>query len=109
MAHDIQTGTILFREGPFFPETLDVESERYTDAWRLVIAPQGRRLEEKIRATGWTFFFHAELASATVLGSRGAKTTGRALKRTLVELASEAYRETMHYWTDWSILAGPAH
>jgi len=85
MVHSVQTGTILIREGLLLPEALNVESERYTDHWRLVSAPHHLRLDDKIRSAGWNFFFLAAHTSASVLGSSGIKTTGRALKQLLAK------------------------
>ncbi len=83
MANNVQTGTVLIREGLLLPGALNVESERYTDHWRLVSAPHHMGLDDKIRAAGWNFFFMAACTSAIALGSRGIRTTGRALKRLL--------------------------
>lgn len=86
MANNVQTGTVLIREGLLLPEALNVESERYTDHWRLVSAPHHVGLDDKIRAAGWNFFFMAACTSAIALGSRGIKTTGRALRRLLANV-----------------------
>lgn len=85
MANDIQPGTIFFREGLLLPDKLEIESEPYTEHWRLVTAPPRRFLDEKIRAASWNFFLHAPLTHATAVGLRGAATTTRALKRLLAK------------------------
>jgi len=91
MDRQIQAGTILFREGLLFPGALEIESELYTDHWRLVIAPPRRLLDEKLRAAGWNFFFHAALTSAVAVGPRGVTTTARALKRLLGKASSQDF------------------
>ena len=91
MANDIQPGTILFREGLFLPDTLEIESEPYTEHWRLVTAPPRRFLDEKIRAASWNFFLHAPLTHAIAVGSRGVATTASALKRLLAKRSSQDF------------------
>ena len=91
MDREIQAGTILFREGLLFPDSLEIESELYTDHWRLVTAPPRRLLDEKIRAVGWNFFFHAALTGATAVGWRGTRTTARALQRLLAKASSQDF------------------
>ncbi|MDP9263741.1 MAG: hypothetical protein M3O85_05415, partial [Acidobacteriota bacterium] len=91
MADDIQTGTILFQEGLFLPDALEIGSVPYTDHWRLLIAPPRRLLDERIRAAGWNFFFHAALSSAIALGARGGTTIARALKRLLAKASSQDF------------------
>jgi len=91
MARDLQAGTILFREGLLFPDALEIDSEAYTDHWRLVIAPPRRLLDERIRAAGWNFFFHAAVTHAVAVGSRGAATTTRALQRLVARASSQDF------------------
>lgn len=86
MVHSIQTGNILIREGLLLPGALNVESERYSDHWRLVSDPHHLRLDDKIRAAGWNFFSLAACTSAIAIGSCGIKTTGRALQRLLAKV-----------------------
>jgi len=91
MVHNVQAGTILIREGLLLPKALNVTSDRYTDHWRLLSAASRLRLDDRIRATGWNFFFLAARTSALVLGSSGIKTTGRALKRLLAKARSQDF------------------
>lgn len=91
MVQIVQAGTILIREGMLLPKALNVTSERYTDHWRTLSPLSRTRLDEKIRAAGWNFFFLAAQTSSIALGSSGIKTTGRALKRLLAKARSQDF------------------
>jgi len=57
MAETINTGTILIKDGTFFPDALRFESEPCATGWRLVKNLDGYGLGRKIHEAGWTFFW----------------------------------------------------
>ena|SRR5438132_9476331 len=59
MNENINTGTILIKEGTFLPECLHLETEPYSKGWGLVKHLDARGLDRKIREAGWTLFFMA--------------------------------------------------
>lgn len=91
MADKIKTGTILIEEGALLPESLRFESEAYSKGWRLVKNLDGYGLDQKIREVGWTFFYMAGEANATVVGSDLEKTTRRAVKKVIASMKSDRF------------------
>jgi hypothetical protein len=91
MADKIKTGTILIEEGVLLPESLRFESEAYSTGWRLVKNLDGHGLDRKIREVGWTFFYMAGEANATVVGSDLEKTTRRAVKKVIASMKSDSF------------------
>ena len=88
MAETINTGTILIKDGTFFPDALRFESEPCATGWRLVKNLDGYGLGRKISEAGWTFFWLAGEIGATVFGFDSQKTVRRAVKRILANLKS---------------------
>jgi hypothetical protein len=86
MAETINTGTILIKDGTFFPDALRFESEPCASGWRLVKNLDGYGLGRKISEAGWTFLWLAGEIRATVFGFSGQKTVRRAVKRILADL-----------------------
>lgn len=87
----IQTGTLLIKEGLLLPEVLRVESERYSNNWRVVKAFDGFGLDRKLRAIGWNFFFMAEQNKVIAFGSGGEKTIAKAVERLLAKIKSQTF------------------
>ncbi len=91
MLNNIQVGTVIIEEGLLLPEGLRVESEPYSNNWRVVKTLDGFRLDRQLRAIGWNFFFMAEQSKVMVFGSGGAKTLARAIKRLLTKLKLQTF------------------
>ena len=89
MDENINTGTILIKEGTLLPECLQLESEPYSKGWKLVKNLDARGLDRKIREAGWTFFFMANEVNATAIGSDPEKTTRRAVKKAIAHMKSD--------------------
>ena len=91
MADKIKTGTILIEEGALLPESLQFESDPYSDGWRSVNNLDGCGLGRKIREAGWTFFYMAGEIKASVFGFDREKALRRAVNRVLANLKSEKF------------------
>lgn len=66
-------------------QSLGIESESYYRQWRSLGSLDSPRLDHKLRAAGWNFFFMAEQLRAVVPAWGGQKTIGRGLKRLLTQ------------------------
>ena len=71
MAHTIEIGTLLVKEGTPLPENLPLESDPYLKGWRLVKNLDSSGIDRKLCEAGWTFFFLAGDVDATAVGSDG--------------------------------------
>lgn len=91
MADNIKTGSILIEEGALLPESFWLESEPYSNGWRLVKDLDAYGLDRKIREAGWTFFYMAGEVHATAVGSDLEKTRRRAIKRILAKRQSAKF------------------
>jgi hypothetical protein len=91
MAQTINTGTILFKDGTFLPNTLRFESEPCAAAWRLVKDLDGYGFDRKIHEAGWTFFSIAGEIKTIVFGFEAQKNVRRAVKRILARMTSEKF------------------
>jgi hypothetical protein len=89
MADKIKTGTILIEEGTVLPESLQFESEPYSNGWRLVKNLDGYGLDRKIREAGWTFFYMAAEVNATAVGFDVEKTRRRAIRKVIAYMKSD--------------------
>jgi len=56
MAAKLKTGTLLIEEGVVFPDSLQVESEPYSNGWRIVEGLDGYGLDRTLSRAGWTCF-----------------------------------------------------
>ncbi len=91
MEDKFKTGAILIEEGALLPESLRLESEVYSNGWRLVKNLDGYGLDRKIRAAGWTFFYMAAEVNATAIGSDLEKTKRKTIKRILANRKSAKF------------------
>src|SRR5213594_1052981 len=91
MADMITAGTILIADGTLMPESLQFESERYSDGWRAVQDLDRYGLDRKIREAAWTFFYMAGEIKASVFGFDREKALRRAVKRLLANLKAEKF------------------
>jgi hypothetical protein len=90
MVDKIKDKTILIEEGLLFPDLLRLESEPYSNGWRLVKDLDGYGLDRKIREVGWTFFYLAQ-TKATVFGFDTDKAMRRTVDRILARLKWEQF------------------
>jgi hypothetical protein len=90
MTETIKTGTILIEDGVILPDSFQVESEPYSDGWRLVKDLDGYGLDRRIRETGWTFFYLAQI-KASVFGFDTEKAVRKAVHRILSNLKWEKF------------------
>ena len=89
MDENINTGTILIKEGTLLPECLQLESEPYSKGWRLVKNLDAQGLDRKIHKAGWTLFFMANEIHVAAIGSDLGNTTRRAVKKAIAYMKSD--------------------
>ena len=89
MNENINTGTILIKEGTFLPECLHLETEPYSKGWGLVKHLDARGLDRKIREAGWTLFFMANEVNGSSVGCDLEKAKRRAVKSALAYMKSD--------------------
>jgi hypothetical protein len=82
MATDIQSGAMMIREGLLLPDSVHLESRRYSTAWRSIAGVDNFALDRKLRAAGWHLFFIAGELRVMELGW-GANAIRRGMKRIL--------------------------
>lgn len=90
MTDQIKTGTVFIEEGTPLPDSLEFESEPYSNGWRSIKILNGYGLDRKVREVGWTLFDLAQL-KATVFGFDREKAARRALNRVLVRVRSDNF------------------
>lgn len=87
----IQVGAILIDESPRITKLLDLESEPYSGNWRLLSERTSFSLDQKIRASGWNFFFMAAEVKAIVLGTLGKNNIQNAVQRILEKVKGQHF------------------
>jgi len=53
MIDEIKVGTILIRKGTVLPDSFRLESESYSDGWKLTKDLDGYGLDRRTRGMGW--------------------------------------------------------
>jgi len=91
MADMITAGTILIADGTLMPESLQFESERYSDGWRAVKNLDGYGLDRKIHEAGWSFFYMAGEIRSSAFGFDRKKALCRAGNRLLTNLKARKF------------------
>ena len=91
MAIEIKPGTFLIHESALLPDTLRINRAQCSNGWCSVTELGGNELDRQIREAGWTFFFLAGEATASVFGLDPEKATRRALQRVLADQESEKF------------------
>jgi hypothetical protein len=89
MANEINSGTILIKEGTVLPEGLQLESEPYVKGWKLVKNLCGSGLDRKLCEARWTFFYMAGEVNGAAVGSDSEKMTRRAVKKVIASMESD--------------------
>ena len=90
MADQIKAGTVFIEKGTPLPDSLNFESEPYSNGWRSVKNLNGYGLDRRIRAVGWTLFDLAQI-KASVFGFDREKAARRALNRVLANVKSDNF------------------
>jgi hypothetical protein len=85
MTPPIHVGAVLIEEWPLMTELQDLESEPYSDNWRLVKPLNGFALDRQIREAGWNFFFMAAELKVTFFGALGTEKIHSALEQILAK------------------------
>jgi len=91
MAHTIEIGTLLIKEGTPLPETFPLESDPYLKGWRLVKNLGSSGMDRKLCEVEWTFFYMAVEVNAMAFGSDPEKTTRRAVKKAMANMKSDRF------------------
>ena len=91
MSERIKTGTLLIEEGVVFPDSLQVESEPYSNGWRIVKGLDGYGLDRTVSRAGWTCFYMANEISASAVAFNGGKSLSKAVNQILTKLKLERF------------------
>src|SRR5258706_8420871 len=83
----ITTGTILIENGTLLPRSLLLTSEPYSTGWTTVTNVRSD-FEREIKQAGWTFFFLAGAAQATVFGFDAKTAAHSAVERLIANAKS---------------------
>jgi len=83
MTREIEVGTILLEDRPAITQSLELESEPFSEGWGVLKTVGAPALELKVGAAGWRCFFLAGEVKATVFGSLGIENSQRAVRRIL--------------------------
>jgi len=87
----LKTGTLLIEEGVVFPDTLQIESEPYSNGWRIVNELDGDGLDRTMSQSGWTCFYMANEISASAVAVNRKKSLSKAVNQILMTLRSERF------------------
>jgi len=79
----MNVGAVLIEEGSLATQLLGMDTEPYSENWRLVKVLDGFALDRKIHAAGWNFFFMAGGVKTMFFGAIGATKLQNAMKRIL--------------------------
>jgi hypothetical protein len=91
MAEKLGMGTLLIEEGVVFPDSLQVESEPYSNGWRIVKGLDGYGLDRTMSRAGWTCFYMANEISASAVAFNGGKSLSKAVNQILTKLKLEGF------------------
>lgn len=86
----IGPGAILVEQNTLLPEPLRLESGSDVTGWaRVADNPDGRQLEKKLTAAGWTFFYMAGKIRTLGFGFESQKMIQAALKRLITTVRQQ--------------------
>ena len=91
MVEKLKMGTLLIEEGVVFPDSLQVESEPYSNGWRIVKGLDGYALDRTVSRAGWTCFYMANEISASAVAFNGGKSLSKAVNQILTKLKLERF------------------
>ena len=92
MSEKLKTGTLLIEEGVVFPDSLRVDSEPYSNGWRIVKGLDGYGLDRTMSRAGWTCFYMANEISASAVAFDGERSLSRAVSQILTKLKLERFK-----------------
>jgi hypothetical protein len=82
---EILPGTIMMRDGVLLPDSAQIESRKYSNAWRTLTGIDSFDFDQKLSAAGLHLFFLAGKLEVLELG-RGASAVRRGLRRILARV-----------------------
>ena len=91
MVEKLKMGTLLIEEGVVFPDSLQVESEPYSNGWRIVKGLDGYGLDRTMSQAGWTCFYMANEISASAVALNGKESLSKAVNQILTKLKLERF------------------
>ena len=91
MSERLTMGTLLIEEGVVLPESLQVESEPYSNGWRIVKGLDGYGLDRTMSGAGWTCFYMANEISASAVALSEEKSLYKAVNQILTKLKLERF------------------
>lgn len=91
MAKTISDGTLMIAEGTPLPDALNLESDSYSESWRIVTNFEGYGLERRLRKEGWGFVYKARELEVRVFGFGSDRTMRRAFSSLLLRLRSSSF------------------
>ena len=83
---DVTVGTVFVQEGLLLPRELNVISEIYSPGWRTVSETDGIPLDERLRKSGWGFFFLAGELKGASFGASRAQMLRTAVRKLLAQV-----------------------
>lgn len=87
----ISDGTLMIAEGTPLPDALNLESDSYSESWRIVTNFEGYGLERRLQKEGWGFVYKARELEVRVFGFGGDRTMRRAFTSLLLRLRSSSF------------------
>lgn len=91
MTEKIGIGTVLIEEGVIFPDLLRLDSEPYSNGWRIVKEMDGYQLDRKMSEAGWTCFYMADEIIGSAVAFDGKKSLCKAVGQILSKLKLERF------------------
>ena len=91
MADKLKDKSILIEEGVLLPDSLRLESEPYSNGWRIVKELDGYGLDRTMSQAGWTCFYMANEISVSAMALNGEKSLSKAVNKILTKLKLERF------------------
>jgi hypothetical protein len=86
MAKEVNSNSMLIKDGTPLPEGIPLKGESYLAGWRLTTNRDSAGLDRKIRDAGWTFFFMAGEIKVHAFGVDAEFTRRKAIRQILAKL-----------------------
>jgi hypothetical protein len=87
----MKDGTLMIAEGTALPEVLNLESDPYSESWRMVTNFEGYGLDRGLRKAGWTFVYKARELEVRVFGFASERTMRKAFAALLGRLGDSTF------------------
>ena len=87
----VKDGTLMIAEGTPLPGALNLESDPYSESWRIVTNFEGYGLDRGLRRAGWTFVYKARELEVRVFGFASERTMRKAFAALLRRLGSSTF------------------